>query len=311
MAGAKGCSIHEVVVRVNGASNIRAASASVSVAAILFAFKTYAFWDTSSAAMLGSLADTGLDMMASVVTLYSVHLAARPADRQHRFGHGKAEAIAALFQVILISLAAFGIAVHALQQVLAGASTTGAESGILVSILALLLTLALLSYQRRVIARTGSIAIRTDQVHYQSDLLLNIAVIAALVLDHMVGLRGADALFGIGIAAYLLYRAIQASHEAIDQLMDKEWPEDRRSAFLEVANTHPELQGIHDLRTRTSGDRDFVQFHAWVDPAMTVGAAHRVMDEIEAKLGIVFPGVEIIIHPDPAGHIDKDLDQSI
>lgn len=308
MGGPKACYIHDAAPGMSSTANIRAALASVSVATILIGLKFYAFRDTGSVAMLGSLADTGLDLMASGVTLYSVHLAGQPADRQHRFGHGKAEAIAALFQVILISLSAFGIAVHAVQQLISGAATTGAESGIAVSVFALLLTLALISYQRRIIARTGSIAIRTDQVHYQSDLLLNAAVIAALLLDHVLGLRGTDALFGIGIAAFLLYGAVKASHEAIDQLMDKEWPEDRRRAFMEVANGHPELQGIHDLRTRTSGDRDFVQFHVWVDPMMTVGAAHRVMDEVEAKLGTAFPGVEILIHPDPAGHVDDELE---
>jgi len=290
------------------APNIRAALASVAVATILIGLKAWAVWDTGSVSMLGSLADTVLDLMASGVTLYSVHLASMPADRQHRFGHGKAEAIAALFQVTLISLSAFGIAIRAIEHLIAGAATTGAESGIAVSIIALALTLLLVTYQRRIVARTGSIAIQTDKVHYQSDLLLNTAVIAALLLDHILGVRGADALFGIGIAVFLLYGAFKASGDAIDQLMDKEWPEQRRRDFLAVANEHPELQGIHDLRTRTSGNRDFVQFHVWVDPTMSVGDAHRVMDEIEDKLRKTFPGVEILIHPDPAGHIDQGLE---
>jgi len=285
--------------------NTKAALASVSVAVILIGLKAYATWDTASVAMLGSLADSTLDLIASGVTLYSVHLARIPADRQHRFGHGKAEAIAALFQVILISLSAFGIAIRSIHVWLTGGATTGAESGIAVSVFALLLTFALVGYQRAVIAKTASIAIQTDKVHYQSDLLLNAAVIVALVLDHMLGIAGADAIFGIGIAAFLLFGAFQASGAAIDQLMDREWPESRRREFLTVANAHPELQGIHDLRTRTSGNRDFVQFHAWVDPDMSVGEAHRVMDEVEAKLRAAFPGIEILIHPDPAGHIDE------
>jgi ferrous-iron efflux pump FieF len=293
------------------APNTRAAMASVTVATILIILKGYAVWDTGSVSMLGSLADTALDMIASVVTLYSVHLAGTPADRQHRFGHGKAEAIAALFQVTLISLSAFGIAIRAIEQWIAGSRTTGAESGIAVSVFALLMTLALVAYQRRVIAQTGSIAITTDKVHYQSDLLLNAAVIAALVLDHLLGLHGADALFGLGISAFLLFGAFQASGAALDQLMDREWPEARRIEFMAVANAHPELQGIHDLRTRTSGNRDFVQFHVWVDPEMSVGEAHRVMDEVEDELRAAFPGVEILIHPDPAGHVDDGLETRV
>jgi ferrous-iron efflux pump FieF len=281
--------------------NVRAGLASVMVAILLVVLKAYASWSTGSAAMLGSLADSGLDLIASLVTLYSVRLAAMPADRQHRFGHGKAEAIAAFFQVVLISLSAFWLAVHSIGQLLAGARSTGAETGIAVSIVSVVLTLALVAYQRRVIARTGSLAIGTDRVHYQSDLALNGAVIAALLLDQIADIRGADAVAGVGIALWLIYNAYAASQKAVDELMDKEWPEERRRAFVEVANRHPELRGIHDLRTRSAGGRDFVQFHVWVDPNMSVGAAHRVMDEVEDKLREAYPGVEILIHPDPAG----------
>lgn len=285
------------------AANERAGLASVSVAAILVALKVYASWTTGSAAVLGSLADTVLDLIASLVTLYSVRLAATPADRQHRFGHGKAEAIAAFFQVVLISLSAFWIIVHAVQQLIGGTTPENPAAGIWVSAVAGALTLWLVSYQRRVIARTGSIAIGTDSVHYQSDLLLNAAVIGALVLESLLGLSGADALAGIGIGLWLIYGAFNASRMAVDQLMDREWPEARRRAFIEVANRHPALRGIHDLKTRTAGHHDFVQFHVWVDPDMTVGEAHRVMDEVEEQLRQSFPGVEILIHPDPAGHI--------
>ncbi len=130
-------------------------------------------------------------------------------------------------------------------------------------------------------------------------------MIAALLLDQMAGIQGADAIAGIAIALWLLYNAYDASRRAIDQLMDHEWPEERRRAFVEVANRHPELQGIHDLRTRTAGSHDFVQFHVWVDPDMTVGEAHRVMDEVEDKLREAFPGIEILIHPDPAGQTGR------
>lgn len=284
--------------------NIRAALASVTVALLLLVMKGYAAWATGSVAMLGSLADTGLDLVASLATLWGVRVAAEPADRDHRFGHGKAEAIAALFQVVLIAVSAAGIAVQAVRRLLSGETTAHAGYGIGVSIAALILTLALITYQRRVIARTGSVAIRADNVHYQSDLLLNGSVIAALVLDQYLGLAGADPLFGIAIAAWLSWGAWRASSAAIDQLMDKEWPEEKRQAFLRVAAQHPELKGIHDLRTRTSGAQDFVQFHVWVDPQMSVVEAHRVMDEIEARLAESFPGTEILIHPDPVGHSD-------
>lgn len=283
-----------------------AAVASVAVALLLIALKGYAAWATHSVAMLGSLADSGLDLIASLVTLYGVRVAATPADSDHRFGHGKAEAIAALFQVVLISISAIGIAWRAIDRMIHGATTANAEYGVGVSVIAILATLLLVAYQRRIIRATGSVAITADNVHYQSDLLLNGAVIAALLLDQYAGLSGADPLFGIGIALWLAWGAYRASHQAIDQLMDREWPEERRQIFLRAASQHPELKGIHDLRTRTSGMKDFVQFHVWVTPTMTVRDAHRVMDEIETKLASQFPGVEILIHPDPEGHIDPE-----
>ena len=284
-----------------------AALASVATAMLLIALKSYAAWTTHSVAMLGSLADSGLDLIASLVTLWGVRVAAEPADWNHRFGHGKAEAIAALFQVVLITVSAVGIAWRAIDRLFNNLPTANAEYGVGVSLIAIAATLLLVAYQRRVIRATGSVAIHADNVHYQSDLLLNGSVIAALLLDQYAGLAGIDPLFGVGIALWLAWGAYRASNQAINQLMDREWPEERRQHFLRVASQHPQLKGIHDLRTRTSGAHDFVQFHVWVAPEMTVLEAHRVMDEIEAKLEEEFPGVEVLIHPDPEGHVDPEV----
>lgn len=285
--------------------NRSAAYASIGVALLLVGLKAWAAWSTGSTAMLGSLADTALDLIASMVTLAGVHIAAQPRDEQHRFGHGKAEALAAIFQVTLISISALGLAARAVEQLVVGGRTEAADGGIVVSLIALTATAGLLAWQRHVIRATRSLAIETDHVHYQSDLLLNIAVIAALALDHYLGLAGIDPLFGLAIAGWLGWGAWQASQRAIDELMDKEWPAEKRARFVAVAARHPELKGMHDLRTRTSGNRDFVQFHVWVDPNMSIRTAHKVMDEIEARLRVEFPGVEILIHPDPEGLIDE------
>jgi ferrous-iron efflux pump FieF len=283
----------------------RAALASVAVACFLLVLKGYAAWATGSVAMLGSLADTGLDVIASLVTLFGVRVAAMPADRDHRFGHGKAESLAALVQVGIIGVSAIGIGWRAVDRLLHGEATANAEYGIAVSAIAIVATLGLILFQRSVIRRTGSVAIRTDSVHYSSDLLLNLSVIAALALDQFAGFRGADPVFGILIALWLFYGAWRASAHAVDQLMDKEWPEERRQAFIAVAARHPAGKGIHDLRTRTSGANEFAQFHIWLDPAMSVVEAHDVVDEIEAELLKEFPGVGVIIHVDPEGQVDE------
>jgi ferrous-iron efflux pump FieF len=282
-----------------------AAFASIAMALALAGLKGWATWRTGSTAMLGSLADTALDLLASVATLVGVWIAAQPADADHRFGHGKAEALAAMIQVILIALSAAGIAFRATVRLVAGGRVEAADDGILVSAREIAATIALLAWQRHVIRRTGSLAIRTDSVHYQSDLLLNLAVIAALVVDGYLGFARADPLFGLAIAAWLLWGAWRASREAVDNLMDREWPAEKRQRFVERAATHPELSKLHDLRTRTSGHHDFAQFHVDLPPGMTIAAAHAVIERVEADLCRAFPGLELLIHIDPEGHVDE------
>ncbi|WP_426265642.1 cation diffusion facilitator family transporter [Sphingomonas sp. LHG3443-2] len=284
----------------------RAALASVAMALILLVAKAWAAIATDSTAMLGSLADTTLDLVASLFTLAGVRIAALPADHDHRFGHGKAEALVALGQVVLIAASALGIGWRAIDRLLNGAPTANAELGIGVSIAAMLGTLLLLAYQKRVIARTGSVAIQTDNIHYKSDLFLNGAVIGALVLDQFLHIRGADAAFGIALAVWLLWGAWQAAGTSVNQLMDAEWPEEKREAFLAACAEYPELKGMHDVRTRTSGVHDFIQFHVWVPEDWSVRQAHDRLDIVEEDLQRRFPGTEIFLHLDPEGHTDRE-----
>jgi len=284
----------------------RAALASIGMALFLIVLKTWAAIHTSSMAMLGSLADSSLDLLASLVVLAGVRVAAQPADTNHRFGHGKAEALAALVQVILISLSALFIGYRSVERLISGARTQDAELGIGVSLVAIVFTLALITYQRHVVKRTGSVAISTDRLHYASDLMLNGSVIVALALDQFAGLTGADAVFGLLIAFWLLYGAWTSSSHALDQLMDREWPEDLRQRFLEAAMEYPELAGLHDLRTRTSGTHHFAQFHVWVPGEWTISEAHDRLDRVEEELQKRFPATEILMHVDPEGHTDRE-----
>ena len=290
----------------HGQLTTRAALASVSVACLLMALKGYAAWATGSMAMLGSLADTVLDLLASVVTLLGVRVAALPADHDHRFGHGKAEALVALFQGIVIAGSSVGILVAAGGRLSRVQGAGNAGFGIGASALAITVTLCLLAYQRKVIRLTGSLAIRIDYIHYQSDVLLNLGVIVALGLEMFLDLGGADPVFGIAIALWLFWGAWHSGREAVDQLMDKEWPEEERRRFVEVASRHPELRHLHDLRIRSAGARNFAQFHMWVDPDMTVAHAHDVVHELEKMLEDEFPHTEVLIHLDPEGMVDTD-----
>jgi ferrous-iron efflux pump FieF len=291
----------------HGDLTTKAAIASVTMALFLLALKVYAAAETGSVALLGSLADTGFDVLASLLTLFSVRYAALPADDDHRFGHGKAESLSALVQVMLVIVTAVLIGWRGFARLGSGQATQHPEMGIGVSVIAILATGALLAYQHHVIKKTGSVAIHGDHVHYQGDVLLNVAVIIAIGLDAFLGVRGADPIFGLGIAAWLLWGASRSARMALDQLLDKEWPAEKRDRFLAVAAKHPSASGIHDVRTRTSGMHDFVQFHLWFDPKMTLAEVHDVMDEIEHELAHEFPGVEVLIHPEPENQIHDHI----
>ena len=291
----------------HGDLTTKAALASVTMALFLLALKVYAAAETGSVALLGSLADTGFDVLASLLTLFSVRYAALPADDDHRFGHGKAESLSALVQVMLVIVTAVLIGWRGFARLGSGETTQHPEMGIGVSVIAILATGALLAYQHHVIKKTGSVAIHGDHVHYQGDVLLNVAVIIAIALDAFLGVRGADPIFGLGIAAWLLWGASRSARMALDQLLDKEWPAEKRERFLAVAAKHPRATGIHDVRTRSSGMHDFVQFHLWFDPKMTLGEVHDIMDEIEHELAHEFPGVEVLIHPEPENQIHDHI----
>ncbi len=281
-----------------------AALASSALAVILLGLKGWAAWATGSVSMLGSLADTALDLLASLLTLYAVGFAAQPADAEHRFGHGKAEAIAALMQTLLILGSAVAIIWRAVLAFGTPDLPRAPEVGIGVSVIGIVLTVALVAWQRVVVRRTGSIAITTDSLHYQSDAVLNATVILAFVLNVYLGMHGADAALGVVIALWIGWSALRSARQAIDMLMDREWPDDRRARLIAVARSVPGVKGVHDLRTRSSGVTDFIQFHIWLAPDMTVDAAHAIVDAVEHRVGAEFPGSEIFVHIDPFGHYD-------
>jgi ferrous-iron efflux pump FieF len=207
---------------------------------------------------------------------------------------------------MLITISAVGICWRAIERLMNRAQTQAMDAGVAVSLLAIVCTFALLWFQGRVIARTGSVAIKTDNVHYRSDLFLNGSVILALVLDQALHIAGADAVFGIAIALWLLWGAWRASSEAVHQLMDREWPDGERQEFLAAAAAYPELKGLHDFRTRKSGTLRFAQFHVWVPAQWTVKEAHDRLDAVEEDLQRRFPGTEILIHVDPEGQTDRE-----
>jgi len=291
----------EEKVRGEGASRLLrlATTASVATASLLIVVKLFAFVLTDSISILSTLIDSLLDAAASVVNLIAVRHALVPADREHRFGHGKAEPLAAVGQAIFITGSAVFLLIEASQRFFSPQPIVHSEVGIAVMVFSIVATLALVTLQRHVIRRTGSLAISADQLHYTGDLLVNGAVIVALVLAAQFGWRFVDPIFGIGIALYILYNAWQIAAGALDMLMDRELPEEERSRIHDVIVSHAGVLGHHDLRTRASGPQIFIQCHIELDPGLSLLQAHAIADAVENDLRTAFPGAEVIIHQDP------------
>ena len=275
--------------------------ASVGVACTLILAKFAAWLITDSVSLLSTLIDSLLDVAASMVNLLAVRHALTPADREHRFGHGKAEPLAALGQSTFIAGSAIFLVFEASHRLYHPQPIEHGEVGIAVMVFAIVLTFVLTRFQAYVVKRTGSLAIRADSLHYVGDMLVNGTVILAIVLAAQFGLDFADPLFGIGIAGYILVTAWQIARGAYDMLMDRELPDEDRQRIKDIVLAHPEVKAMHDLRTRASGPAIFIQFHIELSGAMSLYQAHAAADEVEAAVCEAFPGAEVIIHQDPHG----------
>ena len=275
--------------------------ASVSVAAVLIAAKLVAWSMTESVAMLSTLVDSLLDGLASVVTLVAVRQSLTPADREHRFGHGKAEALAAIAQAAFVAGSAVIVLFQAGTRVIHPVPLEATEVGVAVMVLAIVMTLCLVLFQLFVVRRSRSIAISADSLHYRGDLFINLAVIAALILTPLWHLPFLDPLTGAGIAAYLLYGAWRILGDALDMLMDRELPDEDRARIRAIATKHAKVASLHDLRTRRSGSDVFIQLHLEMDGNMTLRKAHGIADQVESEIRAAFDGAEVLIHQDPEG----------
>lgn len=291
--------------------NLLAAVASVGVATTLICAKLAVWIITGSVAVLGTLIDSGLDAIASIVTFISVRQAAQPPDHAHRYGHGKAEAIGALIQAGFVLGSAFFLANEAIRRLIAPQPVTQGGVAIVVLLFAILLTMALLGFQRFVVKRTGSIAISADSLHYRADLFTNLAVILAMVLVEATGWVMLDPLFGLGIVGLLLYSALGVARRALDMLMDRELPVEARARIRRLALGHPKAHDVHDLRTRQAGSDVFIELHLELDGDLDLEQAHAITHEVEARIRAAFPEADILVHQEPAGLEDARLDAAI
>lgn len=275
--------------------------AAVAVAVLLIFMKAAAYYATGSVAMLATLMDSVLDMSASLINLFAVRAALTPADAEHRFGHGKAEAMAGLVQAGIIFLSAAYIFVESGSRLVEPEPVTQTGAGILVVLVAVALTLGLVGFQRHVVKQTNSLAIAADSIHYKGDLLMNFAVLISLSLASYPALHWADPVFGILIGAFISYSAWQILRRSLDQLMDRELPDEDRDRIRTLVLSDPDVHNMHDLRTRVSGAKLFIQYHIELDGEMSLIRAHEIADRVEEAVSAAFPGAEVISHQDPEG----------
>ena len=278
-----------------------ASYASLTVALTLVFAKLWAWQATDAISILSSLADSFLDVLASAITFVAIRYALTPADREHRFGHGKTEGLAALAQALIIAFSALYVWYEAFRRLLAPEPVLQPINGLTVIIGSTLLTLALLSFQRLVVRRTGSVAIEADALHYRTDVIVNLSVAIAIPIASWTDWTIIDPLVGIGVAAYLMWSAYGIATKSMDILLDREIPEAERRRIQEIALENPAVKGFHDLRTRSGGSRYIIQFHLELDPQTSLVDTHVILDAVENTIRKEFKGCELIVHADPVG----------
>lgn len=274
--------------------------ASVATAGTLIVVKLVAWGLTGSVALLSTLIDSTLDAAASVINLWAVRHALTPADREHRFGHGKAEPLAGLGQAAFILGSGALLLAQAVNRLQHPVEVANADIGTGVMVVSILFTIGLVRFQKYVLTKTRSVAISADSLHYTGDVMMNGAVIVSLLLGQFFSWTFVDPLFAIGISGYLLWNAWEIARNSMDMLMDRELPEEDRNRIKEIVRAHPQVRGMHDLRTRLSGQQGFVQLHLAMDDDLPLVKAHDIADEVEAAILAEFPYCDVLIHQDPA-----------
>ena len=286
----------------------RATYASVGTAAVLIVAKAVAWSLTDSIAMMSSLVDSLLDSVSSVFNLFAVRFALEPADAEHRFGHGKLEPLSGLVQSAFIVGSGVLLLFEAGNRMLFPQPVTHAPLGIGISLFAIVVTIALVRYQKYVVARSGSVAIEADSLHYTGDIFINMGVIASLAAVAWLGWGWIDPIVGAAVGLFLMANAVRIGRGSLDMLMDRELADEDRQRIEKIAMTNPKVLSVHELKTRASGRDAFIQLHIEMDGQMTLLESHAVADAVEAQIQDAYPEAEIIIHQDPEGIEERHPD---
>ena len=295
---------HAITTEESGRLTRRVTALSVATAAVLTALKVGVWLATGSVAILASMADSGLDLLAALATFWAVRYAASPPDAEHRYGHGKAEAFASLVQAGLVFASAALIGQEAIRHFIAPRPLQHEAWGVAAMAISTVLTGGLIYAQTQVLKQTRSVAVTGDRAHYLADLASNIAALIAIAATALLGIGGFDALGGLVVAGVLLWGAVSVFRQASGELMDHELPDDARAKIVALMTADPRLTDVHQLRTRASGPIVHIQMHADLDPELSLETAHEVVVAAEKRVLEAFPAADIIIHPDPRGRAE-------
>ena len=292
--------------------NRLASLASLCLACVLIGVKLWAWITTGSIAMLTSAMDAIVDAGAALATFAGVQYAAKPADRDHRFGHGKGEALAAFVQAMFLAGAAVVLVFQSVERLINPEPLSHLGLGLWIIIGSTIAAMGLVAMQSWVTRRTASTAIAADRAHYLTDIAVNLAVLAAFLVTGLTGWINADPIFALGISCYMLWNVKSITQHALRQLLDRELPSHDRDNITKAVLAVAGVNALHDLRTRDAGDRVFVEFHLEVDGSMTVTDGHAVSEAAEAAIRVLYPnGVDTVVHIEPAGINDARLDAAI
>ncbi|MGB5444412.1 MAG: cation diffusion facilitator family transporter [Psychromonas sp.] len=282
-----------------------AGRAAIFAASLLIVVKLIAWFMTGSASILATLTDSLMDVTTSIINLFAIKIALQPADDNHRFGHGKAESLAGLAQAAFISGTAMYLMFNGISALVNGHQISASGVGIAVMIFSVIITVLLVIFQTYIVKKTGSMAIRADSLHYRTDIAMNGAVLLALILAGL-GWHWADGVFAIAVSFYIIHGAWQIGRLSIDALMDKQLPESDEDKILKIAYDVHGVRGVHDLRTRQSGNTKFIQLHLELDDSQSLLEAHKKADRVEDALELAFPHTDILIHLDPLSAVKKE-----
>ena len=292
--------------KISNASLMRLASYfSVFTALLLISIKICAFLMTNSLALLSSLMDSCLDLGASCVNLFAIRQALIPADKNHRFGHGKAEALGGLSQGVIITFSAIFLLLETIDSYLNPKPLQRLDVGLWIMMFSIIMTFLLISFQRYVVHKTNSVSVTADSAHYTGDILMNVGVILSMLISYAFGFILVDSLFALCVSLYLFYTSFRVFHQSLSILMDHELPLNIRHRIKKIALNHPEIKYIHDLRTRNAGLHSFIQFHIEMKENLSLEQTHQICDKIESEIKIILPNAETFIHPEPLNHHER------